>query len=399
MKIATIAFTLVAVSLFGGAFAQSTIKTTPSNDSTAKKSDTAKPSVKTYTNEELGLSFDYPPDWKKSKVVIKNTTKFQLTDPKSWRPSKTENTTRFLMPLPGVDERGVLEIYSIQFNADTDIWQNSQRDINAQLKRTVLRQWQEEILGVPLLMTKIESNDKGEKLITETGMVYSATPRKLVFRVYASPDNFDKADAAWRQVMQSIRTVDGTLPSAEDPNRKLTQAELNPGSFRKTIWTAPQPPKVPLEKGAVAAEITRGGKKVQFLVPAGWKVQQNADGTFTLTSPVLTGAVKVAVQSDVDSDPAGKALIHASGASLDPFTKVLKREEKGPFVSRSQMNVIWIFRNGLAGAKPHFSYDAAGQSGDYYWVATWSGDDAGGATKDRHALDALVDVMSVEPAP
>src|SRR5205085_1807734 len=223
---------LVVAAAFAGA--QSTVKTPPTTG--AEPTTTiapAKPTTKTYTSEELGLSFDYPANWKKSAVMVKNHTKFTVTDPKSWKPARTENTTRFLMPLPGTDEKGTLEIYSIQFNADTDIGESSQRDINAQLKRTVVKQWKEEVLGVPLLMTKIESTDKNEKLLTETGMIYSATARKLVFRVAASPENFDKADAQWREVMQSVRMADGRLPSAEDPGRRLTPAEINPGAYRK----------------------------------------------------------------------------------------------------------------------------------------------------------------------
>src|SRR4051812_15977869 len=108
------------------------------------------PNMRTYTNTELGLSFNYPKSWKVTKVKVRNRTKFDITNPKTWRPASTDNTTRFLLPVEGSKQDGTLEIYSAQFFAETDIWQYSQKDINDQMKRPVLRQWQEEILGVPL---------------------------------------------------------------------------------------------------------------------------------------------------------------------------------------------------------------------------------------------------------
>jgi hypothetical protein len=371
---------------------------TDSHKHKAKETAPLSPNV-TYTNEELGLEFDHPRNWKKSKVVVKNKVKFELSDPKSWRPPKSENTTKFLMPLPGADEKGILEIYAAQYNSDPEIWQTSQRDINMQLKRTVLRQWQEEVMAVPLLLTKIQSSDKGVQLITETGIIYSATPRKLVFRVSASPDNFDKADAQWRQVLQSLRTTDGHLPSAEDPNRKLTAVDLSGGVFKRTIWTEPAPTPPPVAKGPVVTEAAAGGKKLQLRTPTGWKVQKNADSSYVLQSPEIAGSVKVSVYSDLDADPAGKALIRSSGQSLEPFTKVIKREEKGPYSARSQAAVLWIMRRGVAGSKPICSFDASGATGDNYWLLTWSGNGPGPDAKERKALENLVDIMSVEQAP
>lgn len=355
----------------------------------------------TYVNDELGLAFEHPKDWKTSKAVIHNPKpKFVITDPKTWRPPSKEHTTKFLMPLPGVSERGVVEIYSAQFFSEPDIWQTSQRDINEQIGgRTILRQWQEELLGVPLLMTKIQSDDKGQKLITETGMMYSATARKLVFRLSSSPDNFDKADYEWRQALQTLRTTDGVLPNAEDPNRPKTNADLNPEASKKIIWTAPVPAAPPLAKGSVVNDAAAGGKKLHLLTPAGWKVVKNADGSFTMSSPEIAGTAKVVVASDLDSDTPDKALFRATGMSLDKFSKVKKRQEKGPFTSRSQMSVAWVYRTGSDASKPLYSYDAIGFNSDFYWTLAWIGGDSASAAKDRKALDALVDIMSVEVVP
>jgi hypothetical protein len=354
----------------------------------------------TYVNDELGLAFDHPKDWKISRVKVKNNTKIVITDPKSWRPAKYDSTTRFLIPIPGAAEKGVLEIFAATFNQDEDTWQTVQRDINQKMNRTIVRQWSEEILGVPLLMTKIEAKDKGLDTITETGLMYSATPRKLIFRLSASPDNFDKADYEWRQVLPSVRTTDGQLPSAEDPNRKLTARDMAPGTFHREIWTAPVPKALPLIKGTTIGDATSGGKKVYLRGLSGWKSVKNSDGTLTLTSPELNGSVKVIVANDLDSENPAKVLMRSSGEDLAKFKKVIKREEKGPFPNRGLAQVDWIFRRGTADAsKPIFSFEAAGVNGDDYWVMTWMSNDPSANGKDRKALESLVDVLHLDTTP
>lgn len=409
-----IAASALAALALQGAPTQGTTTQTPPPAQTVTAQPAAKPaSTVLYTNEQLGLAFDHPKDWKQSKIRVKNEVKFDIKDPHTWRPPKYDTTTKFLMPLPGVDERGVLEIFSAQFFADQDIWQASQRDINQQIstmnhgadKRTVLRQWTDELLGVPLLMTKIEDNNKGEKRIIETGLMYSATPRKLIFRVSASPENFDKAEYAWQQVMQTMRTTDGRLPSAEDPNRKLTAADMVPGGFHKVIWTAPAPPPLTPIKSPVVNDATAGGKTVHLRSPNGWKVQKNLDGSFTLTSAELPGPVTVTVASDLDSEPPDRALIRSAGRTLGAFSVVDKREESGPNPTHAQMKSYTIFRRGYADAaksKPEFSFDAtawitpSATSGDIYYILSWTGSDANWE-RDKKALEGLVDVLGIDP--
>ena len=83
---------LVVAAAFAGA--QSTVKTPPTTGAEPTTTTApAKPTTKTYTSEELGLSFDYPANWKKTAVMVKNHTKFTITDPKSWKPARTEAFT------------------------------------------------------------------------------------------------------------------------------------------------------------------------------------------------------------------------------------------------------------------------------------------------------------------
>src|SRR5436305_784417 len=128
VSVALLALSVQAPTQTGSTTLPANTTTAPAAKQQAPQSNTA-----TYTDQELGLAFDHPKGWKQSKVRIKNKTKFDLTDPKSWRPAKYDNTTRFLMPLPGVAEKGTVEIFAGQFNSEPEIWQTSQRDINVQL--------------------------------------------------------------------------------------------------------------------------------------------------------------------------------------------------------------------------------------------------------------------------
>src|SRR4051812_29143123 len=103
--------------------------------------------------------------------------------------------------------------------------------------------------------------------------------------------------------------------------------------------------------------MTVGGKNVDLRTPAGWKITKGEDGKLTFTSATLSKPVVVTVNSIADSDPPGKALIKASGQSLEPFTKVAKREEKGPYPSRSGATVIRIYREGQAGTIARDTFD------------------------------------------
>ncbi|HZH98107.1 MAG TPA: hypothetical protein VEX38_03980, partial [Fimbriimonadaceae bacterium] len=334
----------------------------------------------TYSNVDLNISF---------------------THPKAWIVENEKTNSKITIPLEGSEQKATLEIYSIAFNADTEIWQATQKNIFQQMKAEVLDQWKEEILRVPLLLTKARMETNGVPMITVAGLVYSATPRKLSFRLVAPASDFEKADFQWRTAQQTIRTLDGTLPQVEDPTRKPTPEDLRPvGKLppRKTTWKAPSAADQPAVKGEVATEVQVGGQSARLLVPAGWTVEKG-ESAITLKNAGISSPVSVSVYSTLDSGMPGRALFQASGRQLGQFAKVIKREEKGPMMSKSHSEIVYIFRSGSAeGGKSFYSAEAAGANGNLYWILTWTGSDAAAYARDRAALENLIQIMSIEAA-
>lgn len=350
-----------------------------------------------YHNDELGMTFYYPKTWKRVDSK-KKVNGFKWTDPKTWRgPDYEPISTNFTAPLEGGSGVATVQVYAVAFNAETEIWQASQRDVNQQMRREVTKQSEEEILGVPLLLTQISWKEKNTPMLTETGLMYSRTPRKFVFRLTAPAADFEKADFAWRNVLQTLKTDDGKLPSTEDPNRKLSATELDSGSFRKTnVWSAPTPVAPKIEKAAIPVDVLYGKQKLQVRIPTGWKAQSVTGQSMVLSNPELGGQAELNVYSSLDTDLAGKALFKLSGKNLQSFTKVLTRKETPLALNKGGAYMASIERTGEAGTGKILSYEAAGVSGDYYWLLSYTSTSPASFDRSLGALRSLTNAMSLD---
>ena len=288
----------------------------------------AQDAPKVFTSYEMGVTFNYP---------------------STWTLATEKGSTRGQFPIEGSPEQATLEIYPANFKSDIDIWQATQLNISQQMKREVLKQWQEEIMGVPLLLTKAQGIEGGRVLTQLSGLVYSATPRKMVFRLMAPPADFDKAEFAWRTVLQSLRTVDGAVPKAEDPNRKVTEEDLKPISKppKRTVWSAPTKAAAAPVKGTVSVDVTAGGTALKLLAPEGWAFE-SAEGTVTIKHAASGLSATVAVSSILDSPAPGLALMNLTAKTLDSYSRVDSRVEKGPLESRSGGTISYVWRQGAA---------------------------------------------------
>lgn len=330
-----------------------------------------------FTSYELGITFNYP---------------------KTWETTTDKNSTKFRFSVDGSTTPAVLEVYSANFRAETDIWQISQKTVAEQMRHQVTRQWQEEILGVPLLLTQSTGKEQDKEMVIVSGLVYSATSRKLVFRLTAAATDFEKADFAWRTVMQSLRTIDGSLPKPEDPARPVTDADLKPLTRppKKMVFKPQERDPATFIKGPVDVEVQAGGKAFKLHAPQGWAFEKTESG-FVAKNAALGVDVAIGVFSTLDSEPPGKALLSQSGRSLENYSKVTKREEKGPTLSKSGANRVTIYREGTGtDGKPMWSFDAVGQSADVYWIATLLRQTAADS-KTRAALDELFEVLCLVP--
>lgn len=336
------------------------------------------PATASFSNPELNFTFEHPKSWKvaTSRKAISTVS----------------------IPLPDGLGEASMEIYAVAFQRKPELWLSLQADVAAQMQAEVERQWTEELLGVPLLLTKTRTSS-GPVL---QGLLFSATQRKLLFRLSAPASGFQAAESAWRKVWPSFRTVDGTAVKPEDPDRIPENPDpkavpIERPSPINVISGGPLKPETTL--APVTIECSAAGRKLRLHVPEGWSGVLGEDGAVTLKNPALPRELRVVVLSTLDSDPPGRALFKASQRNLEKFESVKLREEPKPRPNVAGATVSWVWRIGQAGQAPMRSFDAVGQTKEFYWVfgTSWTGD---AYTKAEHdLLLALVEAMSVEFVP
>lgn len=345
------------------------------------------PNVAQYQNIALGMKFTYPKAWE--LVPGKN------------------GESKLLIPIKNTSDRAVVEIKSVSFRSEKEIWQLSQVGFNKTAKRTIERQWEEEILSVPVLLTKVNYDEKGSSKTSETGLLYTFGFNKMMYRVTSSPEMFEKADYAWRQVLQSLRTWDGEMPKVEDPSKPIARKDpkaIDP----RMVDEVPHPqvpheinatPKVPIVKAPKGATFEMASKKLELRLPSDWKADPDKDASFNLHSSGMTGTIHVTVFSVAGSDPITIALYKLSGQSLNEYNSVTNREESLAKPNRAGTPIAWIWRTGKGAKGDLATCDASGQCGDYYFLLSYRTDNASHAVGDRKAIDALLNQMSIELVP
>lgn len=333
----------------------------------------------TYENSKLGLAFTYPSTWNRTETKTGTTFDLALSN----------------------NRKAKLEVFDVDFRASVEIWQDVEKRTAEQLKQTLEKQWQEEILGVPLLLSKTVVKDEDQTTITMSGLLYSATARKLRFRLSADPAAYDEAELAWRNVWTSLRTISGDLPAGESPERN---PEVIPTTKPPTVF--PKEKQKPKGKGpqialSELATATIGGKSYKASAPAGWTFKPAQDGPGVLSAASLSGSASLRFQSLVGEEVPGRVLLRESAVSLEKFTEVERRLDKGPFANASGSVVAWTYRVGKDAAGALMSFEAMGLSADgkAAWVLAYRSNNAAAFEKDRMALEAFVGALRFEAAP
>ena len=394
-----ITFAVAAVA--SAAFAQD-----PSNtDQSAAKTDQT-PATKSFADYQIGMAFDYPTNWvlvedpkaPKSKKLIPDSILGKKSKKKLAAGKQAQGETLFYVPSGA--HTANLEIYGITYDHAPEEFEKNQSDMATLDKKQVVKQWREQILGVPLLLTKTTYEDAAGPEVTLLGLVYSRTPYKMLFRLTAIDTEYDSAEAQLRQVLQTLHTTSGDLPVAEDPNHPLDasayQNVVNKAP-KVLVMSTPHPDATKAKKGEVAVSATVSGQKTLFTIPAGWTADAPAaDGTIALHNPTVTGTVTITLASVIDSDPPGSAMLKASAASLNQFNKVDKRNETTDDFSTAGDATDTIWRMGAGANGPLTTCDAFGSMDEFYWLLSYklAGVPTAAETK---AIDDLIDGMSLDP--
>jgi hypothetical protein len=333
-----------------------------------------------FTERFLGLQFAHPPAWKVAKT--------------------TKDGTIFSIPVQGSSEPAELHVMRDRYHADRDLYQIVQLRINEQMKREVVRQWEQDILGVPMLFTRINYVDKGVPRAVLMGLFYTRTPLKLSLRLITRQDDYDNVSYELLKALETLRTTDGKAPVMDDPAVKLDAAPKKPVAV-------PPPPKVldSGEKTAVAvkptqtAELTISLRKVNLRYPDGWTVTQSVDNKISLKHPEMQQPLTFELFTTLDSDPPQRALFKASSKSLSQFLQVVSRDDKAAAVNKAGATITSVWRTGKAESGELASYEAVGASGDYYFLVAHKQTDMPTYRTERKLIEALVDLLTIEPAP
>jgi|GEM_PF-1562304 len=342
----------------------------------------ADPNTLPYQNLLLLMKFDYPKTW-------------QVTNDK-------KGDSRFLIPIPNSSDRAVVEISSVSFRGEAEQWQVIEVGNSKTLKQDVERQWDEEILGVKLLLTKVNYTEEGTPKTSETGLLYTFGFNKLMFRITAEPSEFDQVDHDWRKVLQTLRTWDGEMPTPEDPTKKIERKEVKPG-FRADEVAHPQVPHdVHTTKTAkpvqspVATTLEFAGKKIDLRIPAEWKVESTKDMGFRLNCSGMEGPVDMVLYPLDGADPPELALQKNSAAALNDFASVAFREESLPVTNRAGASVAWILRSGANAKGGLFTCEAFCQTGPYYGLLTYRTTYGAKWKAEEILLKSLLEQMSID---
>ncbi|MCX7798905.1 MAG: hypothetical protein N2109_01015 [Fimbriimonadales bacterium] len=329
----------------------------------------------TITPPGLGLQFDVPKDWK----VVQRRGTMQLALPASFRGAR-------------------VDIFSASFKKEAETWLAVEAAIANQLKREVVRQWQEELLGVPLLMTELRWRQGESQQAALSGLLYAWTPRKLHFRLQAPEESFAEAVVAWRNVLSTFRTVDGRLPAPEDPDKPWDPAEAQKPSvpLARTVLEPRRSGTTRLELAPRSLETVVAGRPVELRLPEDWAADRAGDFEWTLKHPKLPFAVKVGLYSTLDSPAPERTLVRVSAESLRGFREVTRREEPPASPNRAGATLRRVWRTGQGPAGPVWSLEAVGSKDRFYWLVSVSREGTLG-NEERRIVESLLQAMSLEP--
>jgi hypothetical protein len=341
--------------------------------------------TQTYTDPQLGLSFTHPTTW----VLTSENPKTKGHHKKK---KSDDDSAHFTLPLQGATSTADLLVMRASFSGSADVWQMVQADANKNMKRTVEKQWQEEILGVPLLLTKIDYTDNGEAKTTVTGLLYNASANKFLFRLTGPAADFDKAQYEFDNSMQSLRTLDNTLPKAQEADKPVAKEDER--GLKHVIIAPTPPPKYRL--APIAVPITVSTKSIVLRIPKGWSAKDVKDNVLTLDNPELGYPVQVTLATSLDSDPPSIALSKANGISLADFRTVTKRYDSPIAVNDAGCTTESTWRDGLGAHGKLMSMEAVGVSGDFYFIASCRPVPGPTYIAQKKLIDGLLSEISID---
>ena len=265
--------------------------------------------TKSFTEPYLGIQFNYPKTWTIEKTTTP-TLSGNKVNPKR-KPKIDKTRTLFLLPIDNSVNKAELEVVRTEYHASVDLWQTIQIRESEINKTQVVRQWEQDILGVPMLFSRVDSPNGRTAIV---GLFYTRTSFKLLFRLTAPSTEIDKVTFEFNKMLETLKYIDGSLPKEDDPSVTLDPIGKKPQPVVPVARVIDAPstgPKVPL-KAPVTANVVVSTKPVMVRLPEGWTAENMKDNALDIKESTLSVPMHVQVFSVLDSDPAPTALIKLS---------------------------------------------------------------------------------------
>jgi len=326
----------------------------------------------------LGLAFTYP----KKLTLIK----------------KTKDSLRYSVPIEGSTSTAELEIIRSPYHADKDLWQTIQLRANETLKREVVRQWEQDIIQVPMLFTQVNWTDKGTPKTSLSGLFYTQTPQKMLVRLTAPATDFPTVQTEFQSSLESLHTLDGSQPKEDDINVKFDPTKKpEPAPLKPTIISGAGAGAGKLFKGPVAVPITVSTKPAVLHLPEGWSATDVADGQLKLTHSKISTPILVEVRSVLDSEAASTALNKRASTGLAAFAPGPRRVDTAPASNRAGCAVGTVWRTGKGATEGElYTFDASALQGDFYLLASYKSSSATAYKQDKELIRTLFEGISIE---
>ncbi len=328
-----------------------------------------------------------------TKTFVTTDRLLEMQIPKSWTVKKERS--RQIVSFPTQDGTVRIEVYATQYLQGTEGWQTMQRTVNEQMKRTIIRQWDEDIMAVPMLLTSLKYNEPKEgDLGVLIGMIYTNTAEKSHFRLVAPLASLEAAESQWREAWLTLRTSSGKAPSVEDGNAESV-SESKPIADGVTLSIAAAGPKhKPL--GPVTFGFVTSGRSGFLRLPKGADV---TDGKPALIKWAGLEGIQLTIYSNDDSPASALFLMQEVNKDLDRYKTVSLRENFGPKKNSVGLDVLSIVRTGVTETGDLQSFAAAGDNGKFYWVLK---SETANAKEFKHHQDSLLKLvgqLGFEPTP
>ncbi len=358
-------------------------------------------STTTFTDAALGLSFAHPTTWTTVATPVPVVAKgkgnrFKLPGGKKPEKRPDDGMVTFRIPGAAGAASSELTIVRASFSDAPEKWQQIQADTNRNQKRDVERQWQQEILSVPLLLTRIAYDQNGTPTTTVTGLLYNAAPYKLLFRLTGPTSGFDTAQYQFTQAMETLRTTTDALPTAQEPGKPITAPEVPGPDVKHAIFGKS---KVPPQAAPLSLPIGVGGRKMLLRVPEGWTLEKVEGDSAVLRSPLVKEGIAVKLYVAATAPRPTEALNAAANKTLEEYKTVDLREDSGGAPNRAGNPMLAVWRRGTSAKGPYATLDALVVAGDYYMLFALHPTPGEDLSHERKAVQAMLDAVGLEPAP